>query len=181
MPLIRTTYLTSAIVAASLALPLAAMAQTVNPTTGEMGKSGAATAPASAAAKSDESVQQRLEQRIADMHETLHVTGAQDAQFEKFAQVMRDNAEQMQATLAARNARIATETAVESLQAYAQLAEQHAKDVERLSAAFQTFYDALTPAQKKDADEMFRATAMRHCRARAPIARAHCRECGRVQ
>ena len=42
--------------------------------------------------------------------------------------------------------------AVESMQSYATLAELHAQDVQKLTAAFQTLYGSLSDAQKKAAD-----------------------------
>jgi periplasmic protein CpxP/Spy len=144
-----------ALVALALAYPAAVRAQTTTGTASQT-VAPAAGAPAPQAAPSR---QDMVEQRIADIHATLHVTPAQEAKFERFAQVMRDNAQAMDANVGRRASKAATETAVENLQNYAQFAEEHAQDVRKLSAAFKTFYAGLAPAQKMAADEMFRARA----------------------
>ncbi|MFI4980139.1 MAG: Spy/CpxP family protein refolding chaperone [Nevskiales bacterium] len=130
--------------AAALTLPVAAWAQTTGSST---------TAPAM-------STQQRVEARIADLYATLHITTAQEAQWNAFAQVMLDNAQAMQDAMTKNNsADLATRTAEQSLQDYAEIAKLHAQNVEKLSAAFHTLYQTLTPEQKKAADESFRARA----------------------
>ena len=47
--------------------------------------------------------------------------------------------------------------AAENMQSYAQIAELHAQDTQKLAAAFQTLYGSMSDAQKKNADTVFRA------------------------
>jgi hypothetical protein len=47
------------------------------------------------------------------------------------------------------------------MQSYAQLSQQHAEDMQKLSAAFQTLYDSMSPDQKQNADAVFRGRATR--------------------
>jgi uncharacterized membrane protein len=163
MRFITKTHLTTAILAAGLALPLAGWAPaSFAASAADQDTAKPAEQIANAADTGKQSLQDKVEQRIADMHETLHITAAQDAQFEKFADVMRGNAEQMDVTLTSLSGKAATATAVASLQSYAAIAQQHAQDVQKLSTAFQELYGSLTPEQQKDADEMFRAAAMKH-------------------
>jgi hypothetical protein len=148
MRLITTTHITSAILAAALVVPMAAWSQTASTTT--------------AAAEPATSRQAKVEARIADMYATLHITKAEDAAWNQFAQVMLDNAQAMDATISKSDATEATKTAEDILKGYAVVAQQHAENVQKLSAAFGTLYDSLTPEQKKQADEMFRAKAAAH-------------------
>jgi hypothetical protein len=141
MRLITTSHITSAFLAIALSLPVAAWAETTT------------------AAGSQ---QEKVEQRIADMHATLHITQPQEAQWDAFAQVMLDNAQTMGAVLSKNSATTATQTAEQVLQGYAEITQQHAENVQKLSTAFHTLYASLTADQKTAADEMFRATVLQH-------------------
>lgn len=103
----------------------------------------------------------RVEQRIADLHNSLHVTAAQQPQWDAFAAVMRNNAQQMDGTLVADAGLLSKMTAVDQMRAYAKIADQHAKDVDSLLPAFQGLYDVMPPEQKLNADNYFRAQAER--------------------
>jgi glucose dehydrogenase len=133
---------TPVLLALALALPVGARAQ-------------AKAAPA--ATRSASTPRNRVEQRIADMYATLHITPAQNMIWNQFAQVMLDNAASMQAAAKQAEANDARQTAEEILANYANLAQQHAENVIRLSAAFNILYSTLSPEQKQAADEMFRA------------------------
>jgi 2-polyprenyl-6-methoxyphenol hydroxylase-like FAD-dependent oxidoreductase len=89
----------------------------------------------------------------------LHITAAEDPAFNTFAQVMLDNAQAMDAISNANESDLSMRTAVQSLQQYATVTQQHAQNVQKLSAAFATLYASLSPAQQKMADEMFRNAA----------------------
>jgi len=49
--------------------------------------------------------------------------------------------------------------AVQNMESYAQISEQHARHVQKLVLAFQTLYGAMPDEQKQLADEVFRANA----------------------
>ena len=141
-----------ALVVAALALPLAARAQEQAqpaPTTAPAGTTGQATGKAAA----------RVEQRITELHKQLRITPAQDAQWQQFAQVMRDNAQHMDQLMEQRASKVSTMTAPEDMQFYADISAQHAQDVQKLSAAFQTLYASFSDDQKKTADVVFRQSA----------------------
>ena len=72
---------------------------------------------------------------------------------------MRDNATAMDQALTERAGKIQTMNAVETMQSYAQLAQLHAQDVQKLTTAFQTLYGSLSEAQKQAADQAFRPRA----------------------
>jgi hypothetical protein len=93
---------------------------------------------------------------IAHLHEELKITPAQEASFQKLADVMRENAETM-STLAKKRVDAAkTVTAVDDLKSYAEISEAHAEGAKKMVSAFQPLYDSMSDDQKKTADEEFR-------------------------
>jgi protein CpxP len=104
----------------------------------------------------------RVEQRIADLHARLQITPSQQALWDPFAQVMRDNAQHMRQAVDDRADKLKIMNASENMLSYGQLAEQHAQDVQRLASAFQPLYAALSPDQQRTADAMFRGVGMPH-------------------
>jgi hypothetical protein len=72
---------------------------------------------------------------------------------------MRDNAHDMDQSLQQRGAQLATMSAADDMQSYAQIAQQHAQNMQKLSAAFQTLYASMSDDQKKNADMVFHARA----------------------
>jgi periplasmic protein CpxP/Spy len=105
---------------------------------------------------------ERVAARIATLHEQLGITPAQEDQWNKFAQVMRDNASHMEQTLQQRSTGFANMTAVDNLNSYAAIAAEHAQDMQQLAAAFQPLYASFSDDQKKTADEVFRYRPPRH-------------------
>jgi protein CpxP len=103
----------------------------------------------------------RVEQRIADLHARLQITPEEQALWDKFAQVMRDNAQQMRQSAGERASRLKEMNASDNMQSYAQLAMLHAQDLQNLSAAFQPLYASLSQDQQHAADALFREVAMR--------------------
>jgi hypothetical protein len=103
-----------------------------------------------------ESRQVKVEQRIRDMYATLHITNAQDAEWNAFAQVMLDNAQAMDTAVQQKSGDRSKLSAPEILNSYAAISTQHAQNVERLSAALEVLYAGLSPEQKRMADELFR-------------------------
>lgn len=148
---------------ALISLPGAAMAQS------------ASTPPSAAApsiehpgapAQPDGPAAQHVEARIKQLHGQLHITSAQDSQWNQFAQTMRDNARDMDEAAEQRAQQFATMTAVENMQSYEKLAEDHVQHLQKLIPAFQALYDSMSPEQKKTTDQVFRAGAEAHAQAR---------------
>lgn len=102
---------------------------------------------------------QRVEQRITKMHASLHITPAQQPQWDQFAQVMRDNALRMEQIMQQQAATLGKMSALEQMHAYAQVADEHAKDVRALIPPFQSLYASMSDTQKGAADQMFRDEA----------------------
>ncbi|HEY0183754.1 MAG TPA: Spy/CpxP family protein refolding chaperone [Rhodopila sp.] len=160
-----------------VALPLDAFAQNQTPAAdpapapAQTPAPGAAQAPAGnhsamhgskGAASKHVSAADRVEEHITQLHSQLRITPAQQAQWDQFAQVMRDNAKDMDQALEQRNAAFASMNAVQDMQSYAQLAQQHAQGMQKLAAAFETLYGSLSDDQKKNADAVFLAHSGRH-------------------
>lgn len=103
-----------------------------------------------------ETMQQLAEQHIAGLHAKLHITAAQQPQFDQFAQVMRDNAKNDDQAYQQRAAKIQSMNAVENMQSYADIEQARAQEAEKLVPAFQTLYAVLSDQQKKQTDELFR-------------------------
>jgi protein CpxP len=147
--------LLAGLVIPAMSLPAGAFAQTPSAAPSATAKSATATSKAPSAAD-------RVEQHITQLHAQLRITPAQQAQWDQFAQVMRDNAKGMDQIVDQRGASLASMTAAENMQSYSQIAQQHAQDMQKLSAAFQTLYSSLSDEQKKNADEVFRARGAQH-------------------
>jgi len=99
---------------------------------------------------------QDVDRHIAWLHEQLKITPAEEPAWNQFAQVMRDNAAAMSQAAEARAQKISAMSAADSMTSYAQLAEQHAQDMARLAASFQTLYGSFSDEQKQTADTLFR-------------------------
>jgi periplasmic protein CpxP/Spy len=136
-----------------LTLPAAALAQTSPSTVAPPNEKTPASGTVPALPKS---ISEKVEQHIKQLHDQLGITVAEEPQWKQFAQVMRDNATQMQQAFAARAANVATMTAAENMQSYSQLAQLHAANMQKLASAFQTLYDTFPDAQKNVADAVFR-------------------------
>lgn len=136
-----------------LTLPAAALAQT-SPST--VAPPNTETPASRTVPALPESMSKKVEQHIAQLHNQLGITAAEEPQWKPFAQVMRDNAAQMQQAFAARGANAATMTATDNMQSYAQLAQAHADNMQKLASAFQTLYNTFPDSQKKVADAVFR-------------------------
>jgi len=142
----------------ALMLSGASYAQTANSTTTT---TTAAPAPSKAVTKTSTSastgqtVSKRVEARIAELHKKLRITAEEEPKWNEVAQTMRDNAQKMDTLIEQRHQNLKSMTAVEDLRSYQQIADQHAKGLDQLIAAFQGLYDEMTPDQKKNADVVF--------------------------
>jgi periplasmic protein CpxP/Spy len=112
--------------------------------------------PAKAVAGVAQNKVSTVDQRITELHTRLQITPAQQAQWDQFSEVMRANAQDMDATFKTRMEAMPTMTATENMQSYAQVAMGHAQDVQKLVPVFQTLYDTMSDDQKRTADQIFR-------------------------
>jgi LTXXQ motif family protein len=113
-----------------------------------------ATSAAAATASSD-----RIEARIKELHKKLHITAAQETQWNDLAQVMRDNAKAMVDLQKQRTADTQSMTAVDVVKSYASVIEAHEAGMKKFIPAFEALYNAMSDAQKKTADSLFRSRA----------------------
>ena len=98
----------------------------------------------------------RAELRIKDMHAKLNITPAEEAQWAKVAEVMRDNGKTMDTLTQARVEHAKDMTAVDDLKSYGEIAQAHADGIKKLIPVFADLYASMSDAQKKEADTLFR-------------------------
>jgi len=109
------------------------------------------TAMATADAKRDAAV----EKHIKELHATLKITPAEEPQWNEVAQTMRENARELDRAIDKRDANVANATAIDDLNAYADITQTHANGVKKLASAFSGLYSAMSEDQKKEANEVF--------------------------
>jgi hypothetical protein len=98
----------------------------------------------------------RVEARITDMHAKLKITAAQEDQWGKVAQVMRDNEKAIEPLIKARKENSKTMTAVDDLKSYGEITDAHADGIKKFTPVFAALYDGMSDVQKKQADALFR-------------------------
>jgi protein CpxP len=112
--------------------------------------SPATTAPAQMAARND-----RVESRIRELHNKLHITAAQQIPWDNMVEVMRDNAKTMIDLQKQRTEDAKSMTAVDAVKSYALVIKAHEAGMSKFVPAFQALYDSMSNAQKAIADSMF--------------------------
>jgi periplasmic protein CpxP/Spy len=143
---------TAAVVLASTFVIGAAVAQTPDQTASPH---TLANASPSTMAKSDAKRDNAVEQHIMALHAQLKITAAEESQWKEVADTMRENAKELDRAIDARDATVASATAVDNLNSYANIAQAHANGVKKLASAFKGLYSAMSEDQKKQADEAF--------------------------
>jgi protein CpxP len=141
------------------ALPVALSLALLGGTTMAQSTAPASTPSSTAPAAKKSHMQRRMdevEQQINDLHEELGITDAESSQWNAYAQVMRDNAQNTGKALHERHQKMESMSADDSMKSYAQLAQLNADNMQKLSSAFTSLYAVLSPEQKQTADELFR-------------------------
>jgi periplasmic protein CpxP/Spy len=162
---ILSNHLASAALAGLLALPGAALAQSAQSPGTQVATpppTPNTTSPIAGHPVGGKNAEERVENRIKELHAQLHITPAEEPQWNQFAEVMRENAREMDQTLTQRAQQFSTMNAVQNLQSYAQLAEAHAQRVQKLVPAFENLYNAMPEQQRQLADQVFRGNAEKH-------------------
>jgi glucose dehydrogenase len=113
------------------------------------------TAPAAAKNHSQKRAD-AVEQRISDMHTQLKITDMQSKPWNAFAQTMRDNAKNTAQAFQDRAQKLSSMNADEAMKSYAQLAQNHADNMKKLSSAWSDLYAVFSADQKQIADDMYR-------------------------
>jgi hypothetical protein len=113
-------------------------------------------APTAVLAAGRDAHEDRAELRITDMHAKLKITAAQEAQWTRVAQAMREDAKSMDALTQARADHVKDMTAVDDLKSYGEIADAHANGIKKLTPVFAVLYAGMSDEQKKEADDLFR-------------------------
>jgi periplasmic protein CpxP/Spy len=157
MKTVRSSHFVSAAIIALLALPAAALAQ---PT--QSPAPAAASSPMTSRPVPGKSMEERVENHIKQLYAQLHITPAEQPQWDQFAQVMRENARDMDQTFMQRAQQYPTMNAMQNMQSYEKMAEAHVQHLQKLVPAFDNLYNAMPEQQKKLTDQVFRANAARY-------------------
>ena len=130
-------------------------------TTADMGQ-GTSAAPMhhrmhaqKAEMKSGETKQQEVEERITTLHEKLMITKEQEPKWEEVAQAMRDSESTVGAEIKDRHENRNSMTAVDDLQSYQKIAQDHADGLGKVIGPFKSLYAEMTPEQQNNADKVF--------------------------
>jgi hypothetical protein len=102
------------------------------------------------------SAEDRVEARIANMHAKLMITQAQEDQWGRVVQVMRDNGKAIEPLIKTRTENGKTMSAVDDLKSYGEITDAHADGIKKFTPVFATLYDSMSETQKKQADALFR-------------------------
>ncbi len=106
-------------------------------------------------ANSDAKRDAEVEKHIKDLHVRLKITPAEESQWNAVAETMRENAKELDRAIDKRDATVASATAIDNLNSYADIAQAHANGVRKLASAFSGLYSTMSDDQKKEADEVF--------------------------
>lgn len=161
--------LASVAVAALLSLPAAALAQSAQAPASvapEGSRPVAAQSPLADHSAARGNAAERVEQRIKELQAQLRITPAERPQWDQFAQVMRENAREMDGAWIERVDHFQSMNAVQNMQSYEQIAEQHAQHLQKLVSTFQNLYNAMPDQQKQLADQVFRTKSERQAQTR---------------
>jgi len=120
--------------------------------------SPAATAPAHGTAAHMARVfsSNSVEARIKELHGKLAIKPSQQAAWDQLATVMRENGRAMERLAREEYAKSDKMSALDDLRSYGALTDAHAAALKSFTAAFKTLYDGMSPAQRKNADALFR-------------------------
>jgi len=99
---------------------------------------------------------EHVEERIAFLHSSLKITPEQEPQWKTFADQMRSNSQSMSDLVMQRTQSESTRNALDDMKQYAQIAQTHAEDMQKLVTAFEPLYNSFSPDQKAIADQTFR-------------------------
>ena len=102
-----------------------------------------------------EDMQKHIEQRITTLHDKLKITKDQEATWTNVAQAMRENETTIGGLIHERHEHPAAMTAVDDLESYQKIAQAHADGLKKVVSAFESLYDMMSEAQKKNADMVF--------------------------
>jgi hypothetical protein len=114
-----------------------------------------------------EQAAQRIEQHLARLRSDLHITPAQQPQWDAFTKVTRENTAELHQRFQQHGTRLAGMSATDNMADYTEISKLHAQELLKLATAFRAPYATMSGDQRKNADAMFRlghqrAGGMRH-------------------
>jgi hypothetical protein len=116
----------------------------------------AATAKKKSSAVVKMSAVNYTEARIKELQGALKITADQKELWNNLTQVMRENAQDMDALTKERAENTKSMNAVEHMKLHSQITQAHLDQLEKLIVPFEAFYDSMTDQQKKITDTIFR-------------------------
>jgi hypothetical protein len=99
---------------------------------------------------------EQTEARIKQLQGALKITEAQEGLWNNLAQVMRENAKDMDALTKDRAENAKTMNAVEHLKFHSQVTEAHLNQLKKFIPPFEALYASMSDEQKKITDTIFR-------------------------
>jgi protein CpxP len=93
-----------------------------------------------------------IDSQIADLQKRLKITDAQKPQFDAFVQVVRQNAQTMEALV--QQEQKAAHNAVDDLRSSVKIAQEEADGLKRLLPPMEALYASLSDQQKRTADQL---------------------------
>jgi|SRR5271156_6423351 len=96
-----------------------------------------------------------VEARIRELHNKLHITAAQQSQWDNLVEIMRGNAKTMKDLQKERGEDATSMSAVDAVKSYAAVIDAHQAGMTKFVPAFEALYSSMSDAQKKTADAMF--------------------------
>ena len=116
---------------------------------------GAIDSPSPTMAHADAKRDAEVEKHIKDLHGKLKITPAEESQWNVVAEAMRENARELDRAIDRRDSGMASATAIDNLNSYADIAQVHANNVKKLASAFAGLYSTMSEDQRKEADVVF--------------------------
>lgn len=108
-----------------------------------------------AIAKSDANREAMNEKHITELHAKLKITADEEKLWSNVEKAMRDSALEVDKAVDKRIAAMGTATAIDDLNAYADIAQAHVDSVKKFATEFAPLYAAMSDEQKKTADAIF--------------------------
>jgi hypothetical protein len=102
-----------------------------------------------------------MDARITKLHDQLKITPAQEEQWNKLAQVMRENGVALRAAVEVRKEK-GTMNAVDDLKSYSAVMDAQSEGMHKFIPAFEALYASLSDEQKKTADTVFTRHHWKH-------------------
>ena len=96
------------------------------------------------------------EARVKELKGALKITSDQEELWNNLIQVMRENAQDMDALTKERAENTKTMNAVEHMKLHSEITRTHLDQLEKFIPPFEAFYDSMSDEQKKITDTIFR-------------------------